>query len=289
MESSPAKIFISGATGNVGAEVGKALQAMGISFRAGKSQDRLAAVRLSEGVEWVPFRFEDAATYPAAFQGIEAMFLMRPPQISNVKKLMVPAINAAIAAGVKRFVFLSLIGIENHPGVPHYAVEEYLRQSGVDYTFLRCSFFMQNMNTTHRDEIRLRDEIFIPAGKSRTSFIDARDIGAAAAVTLTQAGHAGKAYDLSGQEALDYAQMAEQFSQVLGRKITYRNPSSLAFIIRQLREGRPLPFVLVMATLYASTRTGMADAVTGDVEQLIGRTPILLRQYIEDYRQSWII
>ena len=89
---------------------------------------------------------------------------------------------------------------------------------------------MQNLNTTHRAEIRDRDKIFIPVGKAHTNFLDARDIGAVAALALTQPGHEKKAYDLTGRKALDYDQVADLFTQLLGRKITYKNPSAVGFI-----------------------------------------------------------
>jgi uncharacterized protein YbjT (DUF2867 family) len=165
-------------------------------------------------------------------------------------------------------------------------VEQYLRACGAAYTFLRCSFFMQNLNTTHRAEICDRDEIYIPAGRARTSFIDVRDIGAVAALALTQPGHENQAYDLTGGEALDYYQVAALFSQVLGRKITYMDPSALAFFLRQTRKF-PLAYALVTTWLYLSTRGGMAERVTGEVRRLLGREPITLRRYIQDYRGSW--
>lgn len=282
-----AKILVTGATGNVGLEVAKALQAMGVSFRAGDVETGRVHQRLGDATEATRFLFGDVSTYAASFQGIERVFLMRPPQITDVKKYMFPAIDAAVRAGVKHFVFLSLIGIEQNTGVPHYKVEQYLKQLDVDYTFLRASFFMQNLNTTHRVEIRDRDELFIPAGRSRTSFLDTRDIGAVAAVSLTQPGNACKAYDLTGPESLDYEEVARQMSEVLGRKITYRSPSLPAFVLRKVREGTPLTFALVMAFLYRNTKNGMADVVTAEVERLTGRKPHTLRQYLQDYRASW--
>lgn len=126
----------------------------------------------------------------------------------------------------------------------------------------------------------------MPVGQTRTSFIDVRDIGAAAAVTLTQPGHENKAYDLAGPEGLNYYQVADLFTAVLGRKITYKNPSALAFFLRQIRHS-PLMFALVTTWLYHNTRRGMADLVTGEVKRLTGREPIRFRQYIEDHRERW--
>jgi uncharacterized protein YbjT (DUF2867 family) len=112
-----------------------------------------------------------------------------PPQISNIQRDMLPAMEAAKGAGVRQVVFLSLTGIEKAKFVPHYKVEQYLLSSGQDYTFLRCSFFMQNLNTAHLDEIRQDSEIWIPVADARTSFIDVRDIAAVAALALTEGEH----------------------------------------------------------------------------------------------------
>ena len=281
-----AKMLVLGALGNVGAEVVKSLQMGNTSVRAGNLFPEKISQRFGNAVEAVAFDFGKPETFGSAFQGIQKAFIMRPPQITDIKKYMIPAMEAAKAAGVKHFVFLSLIGIEQNTVVPHYKVEQYLKTSGMRYTFLRCSFFMQNLNTVHRMEIRDQDEIFVPVGKTRTSFIDVRDIGAVAAVALTQPGHENKAYDLTGPEGLDYYQVADLFTQVLGRKITYKNPSAFAFFLRQVRKS-PLMFALVTTWLYSNTKSGMADQVTGEVERLTGRKPIRLGQYIEDYRDSW--
>ena len=283
----PGKILVTGALGNVGAEVVKHLQEAGYPFRAADRDVTRLRERFGADVEAVAFDFTRKETYGPAFDGVEKMFLMRPPQIANIQRDMVPALDAAKAAGVKQVVFLSLIGIERAKFVPHYKVEAYLRASGQAWTFLRCSFFMQNLNTTHRTEIRERDEIFVPVGSARTSFIDVRDIAAVAAVALTEPGHEGQAYDLTGSEALDYWQVAEIMSQILGRKITYRNPNPLRFLASHLRRGTPLTFALVMTGLYLSTRNGMAERVTGEVERLTGRKPIAFAQYVRDYQDVW--
>ncbi len=283
-------ILVTGALGNVGAEVIARLaagQSEPETIRAADLSAEKVRARFGASVEAVPFDFSKPETFAPAFAGVETMFLMRPPQISDVQRYIFPALDAAQAAGVKHVVFLSLIGIEKTTYVPHYKVEKYLRASHMTWTFLRASFFMQNLNTTHRLEIKERDEIFVPVGAAKTSFIDVRDIGAVAAVALTHPGHANKAYDLTGPEALDYWQAAGILSQALGRKITYKNPHPLAFLVSTVRRGTPFMFALVMTGLYTATRFGQADVVTGEVERLTGRKPISFRQYVEDYRASW--
>ncbi len=279
-------ILVTGATGNIGREVVSDLHANGRAVRATASNNA-SAERVPAGVETVLFDFADAKTYGPALAGVERVFLMRPPQITDMEHTLNPFVDAAREAGIRHIVFVSLLGVEDNPRVPHYAAEQHLRAAGVPYTFLRPSFFMQNLNTTHRAEIRDRDEIYLPVGKARTSFIDTRDIGAVAAKVLCEDGHDGAAYALTGGESLDYYQVADIFSRVLGRKITYKDPHSLAFLFSTVRHGTPLKFALVMQMLYRSTRNGIADVLTEDVSRLLGRPPRTFRQYVTDYAESW--
>jgi uncharacterized protein YbjT (DUF2867 family) len=283
----PQPVLVIGALGNVGSAVVQALSQQDVPIRAADLDPAAIQKRFGNDMEAVRFDFYSPESVDPVVRGIKQMFLMRPPQITDVKRLMFPLIDAAVTAGVEHVVFLSIIGIEHNRRVPHYQVEQRLRTSGMKWTFLRASFFMQNLNTTHRAEIRDRDEIFVPVGKGKTSFIDVRDLGAVAALALTQPGHENQAYDLTGPEALDYYQVADLFSQVLGRPITYRNPSLVNFVSRSLRHGTPLPFALVMAWLYHQTRNGLSEQVTGEVERLLGRPPTSLRRYIEDYQDAW--
>ncbi len=281
------KILVTGATGNVGREVVKSLLEMGQPVIAAVL-DEQDARRVPEGADPRRFQFDCPDTFTKAFKGVDKLFLMRPPQIADVKRYLFPVIEYARAAGVKQIAFLSLIGVERNPMVPHYKVEKYLERCGIPYTFIRPSFYMQNLNTTHRQEIREKHEIGVPVGHARTSFIDVRDIGAVSARILVEPGLTGKACELTGSEALDYYQVADFFSQILGYKVTYTNPSLWRFFQEARARKVPVGFALVMAGLYTSTRFGMAQQITSDVERLLGRPPITLRQYIQDYAAAWI-
>lgn len=284
--SSP--ILVIGALGNVGKEVVAQVISQGGKVRAAGLDVSKIKARFGDAVEAVRFDFTDSSTYAAAFKGVEKMFYLRPPHITNIQRDMKPSMAAAKQAGVRHVVFLSLIGVEQARYVPHYKVETYLKEMGFQTTFLRCSFFMQNLNTTHLREIKEHSEIFVPVGKARTSFIDARDIGKVAAVTLLESGHAGKNYDLTGSEGLDYWQAAAILSEVLGRKITYRNPNPLHFLLETTRRGTPFMFAVIMLGLYTSTRFGMAETITQEVERLTGQKPVSFRQYSEDFADAWL-
>ena len=279
-------ILITGATGNIGREVLNNLLEKGHKVRA-TAINAEDARRIPESVQAVIFDFSNPQTYSTALTGINKVFLMRPPHITDIEHTLNPFVDVAKSRGVNQIVFLSLLGVEDNPRVPHYAVEQHILESGIPYTFLRPSFFMQDLNTTHRQEIAEDSEIFIPVGDAKTSFIDARDVGAIAAQTLTEGGHTNQAYDLTGPEALNYFQVAEIFTDVLGRDITFRAPSLPALIWRTWRRGTPLSFALIMGMLYNATKKGLADVVTNQVEYILGRQPITFRQYVEDYQSAW--
>lgn len=279
-------ILVTGATGNVGQEIIKILYEQQHPVRAAViSEDD--ARRLPAPVPWQIFDFTDSSTYPTAFVGVKKLFLMRPPHIANIERDMKPAIDYAVQSGVEHIVFLSLLGAEKNKVVPHAKVEKLLLESPVSVTLLRCGFFMQNLSTTHLQDIQEHNDIFIPAGRGKTAFIDVRDIAAVAAKTLTEPGHEEQAYPLTGSEALDYNQVARIMTQILEQPIEYSNPSLPRFVWRFWRRGYALGYIGVVAAIYTTTRLGLAQNITLHAQQLLGRDPISFQQFVKDYAPVW--
>jgi uncharacterized protein YbjT (DUF2867 family) len=303
-------ILVTGATGNVGTEVVRLLTDLDYPVTAAVRNPIEASSNLGSNVRCVSFDFTNPQTFADAFAGINKLFLVRPPAISEIGKIT-PALNTAKRSGVEEIVFLSIIGADKNRIVPHYAIlqrrgyanERAIENLNIPAVFLRCSFFIQNLNTTHREDIRLRQRLFMPAGNGKTSFIDIRDIAAVAVKILTESperpkeelssnrayvGVASRNENLTGAVALTYSEVATIFTTVLNRPIQYTNPSIPIFIWQMVRQGFPLQFVLIMVGIYTTARFGLADLVTSDVQQLLGRSPISIGKYIEDYRQSWL-
>lgn len=281
-------ILVTGATGNVGMEVIKHLNKSDNKVIAGVRNIKRAEKCFNSETELTRFDFEDQSSFEV-MKGINKLFLVRPPHISDAKRYIKPVIDAAVSYKVEHIVFLSLLGAEKNKFVPHNKIESYILSSGIKYTFLRAGFFMQNLNTAHLDEIRDKNVIYIPAGKGKTSFIDVRDIAEIAANVLESDTHFNKAYDITGSEALDYYEAAEIMTSILGRKINYVNPSSLEFILSKLRSGgMPLGQILVMAAIYFTTRVGLASKITGDAAGLLNRNPRRLNDYVRDYNSCWV-
>ena len=115
-----------------------------------------------------------------------------------------------------------------------------------------------------------------------------RDVACAAFMSLSGAQHLNKSYELTGSEALSYFEVAEILSDVLKKPIAYRNSSLLSFIWRSWRKHKNLSLVLVMAIIYTTARFGQAGSITEELTKLLGRKPILFRQFAEDYKDCWI-
>ncbi len=280
-------ILITGATGNVGGPLAALLHAQGQPVRAAVSSPQSVARLGDPTLPWAVLDFEDPRTFADALIGVDRLFLMRPPQMADVEKSIRPLIDYAAGAGVRHIVFLSLIGAEKNKVVPHAKIEALLKAGPASYTLLRAGFFMQNLTTTHRQDIVDHDDIFIPAGKGKTAFVDTRDLAAVAALALTEGGHENKAYPLTGSEALDYYAAAGVLSEVLGRRITYSDPSPLAFAYRMRQRGAGWSYIGVMSAIYMTTRLGMAATVYPQLAELLRRPPITLRQFAGDEAYVW--
>jgi len=283
--------LVTGATGTVGRHVVRSLVDRGCRVLAA-SRFPTSGVRASlqndvPGVSTVALDFEAPQTYGKAFGGVHALFLVRPPSVTRVWASIFPALDAAASAGVRHVVFLSIQGAESNPLVPHRWIEWKLASMDVVSTVLRPSFFMQNLATTHRSELKQQSRIVVPAGGGRTAFIDARDIAEVAARVLTGRRLAGRAYELTGAEALSYHEVARILTRVLGRPVAYANPSLAAFVRHARAHGRPWPLVLVMSGIYLSVRFGLAARTTSEVAELLGRPPRTFREFAEDYAHVW--
>lgn len=279
-------ILVTGATGNVGGEVLKALTAHGQRAIAAVLEANLGAVA---GIPARRFDFRNSATWGPALDGVDKLFLMRPPEMADVETTLIPLLQFAQAAGVEHVVFLSLFGVEKNKRIPHYAVEQAILSTGIPHTFVRPGFFMQNLSTSYRDDIRFRNEIFVPAGRGKLGFIDVRDIAAVAAKALCEEGHTGKAYSITGGAALDHDQVAQVLSQEMGRTITYVNPSFSAFRRRLEAQGKPPEYIAVMKSIYTPVRLRLAGGLTDELARLLGRPPITLEQFAQDFRAAWAL
>ena len=211
------------------------------------------------------------------------MFLVGPVA-PNLVELESNATEEIRRAGVHHLVKLSAMGTRaaTFPR-QHAASEDHIRQTGVPWTFLRPNGFMQNMVIYNAATVRGQNAFYGSTGDGSVSHVDMRDVAALAVRVLTEDGHAGRTYTLTGPEALSNSRIAEILSAVLGRSIRYVNLSPDEMKQALLGAGTPEWNANGILDLEALYRAGGASAVSEDVELVLGRRPIAYEQFARDY------
>ena len=279
-------ILITGASGNVGREVLRQIAQTGVHVRAAYQSVSKAAAAPS-GVELVTMDYNDPATVRAALKDVDRVFLVGPPS-SNLLVLEGKAVDQIKRSGVKCLVKLSAMG--GRAAIfprQHAESEDYIQSSGIAYTFLRPNGFMQNFVNYNSATINTQNAFYGCQGEGKVSHIDIRDIGAVAVKVLTENGHEGKAYTLTGPAAISDAEAAQILSDDLGREIRYVDLPPAQFKQALLGAGLKEWDVDALIDLQRLYREGGASAVTQDVERLLGRKPTSFEQFSRDYRQAF--
>jgi len=269
------KILVLGATGNVGTPLVKALLAKGEAVKAASRSGKPV-----EGAEGVVFDFNDPATFAPAFEGVDRAYVMLPGGNSAVAELLRPVVEAAVARGVK-IVFQSVFGVDADDSIPYRQVEIAIEKSGVPYVILRPNWFSDNFHTYWK--VRLdHGVIAVPAGEGKSSFIDVRDIAESAAAALTTDRFDRRAFNLTGPEALGYADAATILSGVVGKPVAYKALEDDAFIALLTGAGVPADYAGLLTSIFYPVRQGWTAGPTGDVETLTGKSPRSVETYALD-------
>jgi uncharacterized protein YbjT (DUF2867 family) len=285
-------IVVTGPNGNVGTELVRALIRAGdLPFRIAANTPAKIDALYGADVPRTKFSFDDRETWGPTLADVSTLFLLFPlPHPRTAKTWMVPFVEAAKAAGAQHIIYVSVPGADTTKMVPHYTVERAIEASGVPYTFLRASYFAQNLCrdiTTHAVDIARDDEILIPAGKGKTSFVDSRDVAEVAVKVMRDpAAHVGRGYVLTGPEAIDFYEVAARFTRVLGRPIRYRAPSFLRFW-RTVGPRVTWDTLFFMSGVYFLTRIGKNAPMTDTLPQLLGRPATSIDRFIADHHDRF--
>lgn len=278
-------ILITGASGNVGREVLKQAVAAGLRVRAAYQVLKKGAA--PDGVEAVCVDFNQPQTLRAALAGVERVFLVGPPT-DELISLERKAVDVIAQSQVRHLVKVSAMGGRDaiFPR-QHAESEDYIRSVGISYTFLRPNGFMQNLVNYSAPSIRTIGRFYGSEGEGRVSIIDVGDVAAVAMKVLSEDGHAGQVYTLTGPEALSNSQVAEKMSEILGREIQFVNlpPDDLKTALMSAGVSEWNAEALVdLQRLY---REGKASTVTGDVKRILGREPRGLTQFLTENRGAF--
>lgn len=279
-------ILITGASGNVGKEVLKQITQTGVEVRAAfQSPSKAAGIPL--GVDIVPLDYNRAETLQTALKRVNRVFLVGPPT-AQLTALERKAMEVIVQSDVRQVVKLSAMGGREAMFTRQHAEsEDYIQSTGVPYTFLRPNGFMQNMVNYNAPSITTQSAFYGSEGDGRVSHIDIRDVAAVAVKALTEGGHGGKAYTLTGPEALTNKEIAQLLSDELGREIRFTNLPPAQLKEALLSAGVPEWNADALLDLQRLYREGKARTVTQDVEQILGRKPISFAHFFRDYRSAF--
>jgi len=278
-------ILITGATGNNGTEILKRLLTADVQVRAMVRNRERASAIASPHVEVVEADFDRPETLLAALDGVERAFLLTHSS-ERAQAQQIAFVDAARQSGVAHIVKLSQFAADaNAPDRfrrYHAVVEAALKASGLAYTILRPNLYMQGL-LNFRSTIATQNAFYAAAGDAKVSMVDVRDNADVAVAALTEPGHEGKVYDLTGPQALTHAEMAEGLSEALGRQVTFIDISPEAMRDAFLGFGVPEWQVDGLIEDYAHYRRGEAEAVTWGVQDAIGKAPRSFEEFACDY------
>ena len=278
-------ILITGASGTVGQEVLNQIAKTGQPIRAA-FQSATKASTAPASVEAVIMDYNQPETIRTALRDVDKIFLVGPVA-PNLLALERKAADEIARSAVRQIVKLSAMGgrAATFPR-QHQESEDYIRSSGIPYTFLRPNGFMQNMVNYNGAAIRSQNAFYGSQGDGQVSHIDLRDIAAVTVKVLTEDGHLNKIYTLTGPEALTNSRIAEILSRTLGREIKYVDLPAAQMKQALLTAGMPewnADGILDLSELY---RTGGSSIVSTDVEHILAHRPISFAQFALDYSSS---
>ncbi len=261
--------LVLGATGKTGRRVVRRLRADGRTVRA--------ASRSSE----VRFDWDDPATWEAAVDGASAVYLVAPTEPGPAPKF----VQTAVAAGVGRFVALSGRAADtwgDSPfGLDMRSAEDAVRASGVDWSILRATNFNQNFDEDVFHAPILAGELALPAEGIVEAFVDIEDVADVAVALLTEPGHAGATYELSGPRGLTFREATEQIARASGKPVRYTDLTPEEYVAAMVAQGFSAEDAGYLVEMFDLMRRGVFGAPTDDIRRVLGRAPRTFESYVD--------
>jgi uncharacterized protein YbjT (DUF2867 family) len=263
--------LVTGGTGKTGRRVVQRLTA----------QDR--PVRVGSRSGEAPFDWEDPATWEPALKDVAAAYVSYYPDLAapGAPEAIGSFAETALKVGVRRLVLLSGRGEEEAQ-----ASERVLADSGADWTVLRCSWFNQNFSEDYLLDFVLAGHLALPTGGVGEPFVDADDIADVAAAVLTQNGHLGQVYELTGPRLLTFAEVAAAIGAAAGRTIGYTQITADEFTKYLAAEGVPADIVELLTYLFTTVLDGRNAHLCDGVQRVLGRPPRDFADYARDTAAS---
>jgi uncharacterized protein YbjT (DUF2867 family) len=267
-------VLVTNGTGKTGRRVVDGLRRLGVPVRSGSR--RGATI----------FDWTDPRTWPAALHGASSAYVTYVPDLAatGATDAIELFAGAALAAGTRRLVLLSGRGEDEAQ-----ACEKIVADSGADWTVLRCSWFAQNFDEGYMLEPILAGELALPADDVREPFVDLDDVADVATAVLTQDGHLGQVYELTGPRLLTFADAVAIIADAAGRPITYRTVPSAEFLGGLTADGMPPDIVELLDFLFTTVLDGRNAHLCDGVRQVLGRPPRDFAEYARSAASAWTL
>ncbi len=286
-------ILVVGATGMVGTHLVAKLEARGMAVRAGTRGTASDA----QGLGTLPgtrttrtlFDFERPQTFGPALERVDRVFLMGRPGEQPEARSTRTFIDEMKRRGIQHVVNLSTMGADLPSVAPALrAVEQHLEDSGLPFTHLRPNLMMQMFSSGPLlTSIKTANTLPIPAGLGRISFVDARDVAAAAEAALIELKHVNQTYTLTGREALDHTEVALHIERASGHKVQSTGVDEGKVRLMLLSQGASQEQVERLFDAYSVVRPGSSASVCATLQTLLGRPPTAFDQFARDHRFVW--
>lgn len=289
------KLLVIGATGNIGTAVIDALLAHSnkeeVQIVAGCRNIAKAKKNFPtwyNQVQWLSMDLENTATFEEELSTINCVFLLRPPHLADMK-IFQPIIDLFVKNNIKEIVFLSVQGVEKSTIIPHYKIEQSIKQSGLEYVFIRPSYFMQNLITELLADIKHKKAIVLPAGNAKFNWVDVQNIGEAIAEIIHNFDpYCNQAIEITGKENKNFEAVATLLSSIIGIQISYKSVNPFQFFFIKKKEGIPFGKILVLFMLHFIARFEPEPIISDNYTKITGKQPTLLAQFIEREKQHFV-
>ncbi|MDP1814894.1 MAG: SDR family oxidoreductase [Leadbetterella sp.] len=281
-------ILVTGATGQLGQIVIEKLSEkiptnqIAALVRDASKADHLIA----KGVNVRVGDYQNGESLLAAFQGIDKLLLISSNDFNDRLGQHKNAIDAAVKAGVKHVFYtgVTMNNINSSPLKPlleeHYLTEDYLKASGLSYTFLQNSLYAEVIPMFLGENV-IETGVFFPAGEGKVAFALREDLGEATANILVSEGHENQTYNLTGSEVISFAEVAAILSELSEKAVSYINPESEVFEGTLKQFGLPEPIIQMSVMFAAGIKNNDFNKTYDSLERFLGRKPTNIRTYLK--------
>ncbi len=269
----PGTTLLIGGTGKTGRRVAERLERLGID------------VQLRSRSSDTPFDWEDRSTWAPAVTGASAAYITFYPDLAlpGAAAAIGELSRLAVDSGCRRLVLLSGRGEEEAQ-----RAEQALADSGADWTVVRCSWFMQNFTESFFAEPIIAGELALPAGDTPTPFVDCDDVADVAVAALTEHGHAGRVYEVTGPRSINHAEVVEEISLATDRVVRYVDVPVDTFAAALADEGVPADVIGLLNYLFTQVLVPANADVANGVQEALGRPPRDFKEFARDAARSGV-